>query len=96
MFGHAEGETVASKIMAQLKADNMPIEKLCTLVRDGLTVDKTIFTDLQAKIKDEVPELPGFVDLGSCILHTAQCIWQSFEEDVARHRTVLHGCTCTI
>lgn len=70
MFGHAEGKTVASKMMAQLLDDNMPIDKLSTLVRDGPNVNKTIFSALQKSIKEECPDFPGFVDLGSCILHT--------------------------
>ena len=70
MFGHAEGTTVASKMMAQFKEDNMPIHNLRTLVRDGPNVNKTIFRMMEENIKEECKDFPGFVDPGSCILHT--------------------------
>ena len=50
MFGHAEGKTVASKMMAQFKEDNMPIHNLRTLVRDGPNVNKTIFRMMEQDI----------------------------------------------
>ena len=43
IFGHAQGKLVASKMMEQLKEDSLTIEKLCTLIRDGPTVNETIF-----------------------------------------------------
>ena len=70
MFGHAEGKTVASKMMAQFKEDNMPIHNLRTLVRDGPNVNKTLFRMMEKNIKEECKDFPGFVDLGGCILHT--------------------------
>ena len=45
MFGHAEGKTVASKMMAQFKEDNMPIHNLRTLVRDGPNVNDHLQND---------------------------------------------------
>ena len=68
-FGHATGEIVAKKIFDQMKADQLPMEQLITLVRDGPNVNKTIVNKLQEKIKEEKPEFNGFVDLGSCVLH---------------------------
>ena len=47
MFGHAQGKLVASKMMEQLKEDSLIVEKLCTLIRDGSNVNKTIFNKAQ-------------------------------------------------
>lgn len=68
-FGHAEGEKVADRIFQTMVKDGLPITKLCTLVRDGPNVNKTIFRKLEGAIKDGNPDFNGFVDLGSCVLH---------------------------
>ena len=68
-FGSATGELVAQKIFDQMKEDKVPMERLLTLIRDGPNVNKTIFSKLAEKIKEEKPEFVGFVDLGSCVLH---------------------------
>ena len=69
-FGHAEGGKVASKMFEQLTADKIPVNKLIALVRDGPNVNKTIMRKLQECISVEYLEFGGFVDLGSCVLHT--------------------------
>lgn len=47
-FGHAEGE-VANRIFQTMLKDDLPITKLCTLVRDGPNVNKTIVKKLEGK-----------------------------------------------
>ena len=42
-FGHAEGEVVATAIHKKMLEDEIPIERMVTLVRDGPNVNKTIF-----------------------------------------------------
>ena len=67
-FGHAEGE-VADCIFQTMVKDDLPIAKLCTLVRDGPNVNKTTFRKLEGAIKEDNPNFKGFIDLGSCVLH---------------------------
>ena len=69
VFGNAKGEMVADRIFQTMAKDGLPIPKLCTLVRDGPNVNKTIFGKLEGAIKDDTPDFNGFVDLGSCVLH---------------------------
>ena len=68
-FGHAEGEKVANRIFQTMLKDDLPITKLCTSVRDGPNVNKTIVRKLEGAIKNENPDFSGFIDLGSCVLH---------------------------
>ena len=42
-FGHAKGENVAAVMYGKMVKDGLPVEKLATLVRDGPSVNKTIF-----------------------------------------------------
>lgn len=49
--------------------DDLPITKLCTLVRDGPNVNKTIVRKLKGVIKNDNPDFSGFIDLGSYVLH---------------------------
>lgn len=60
---------VADRIFQTMAKDGLPITKLCTLVRDGPNINKTIFRKLEGAIKDDTPDFNGFVDLGSCVLH---------------------------
>ena len=68
-FGHAEADKVVSRMIEQFHEDNIPVDKLITLVRDGPNVNKAIMRKIKQTIKDEHPEFKGFVDLGSCVLH---------------------------
>ena len=56
-------------MIEQFHEDNIPVDKLITLVRDGPNVNKAIMRKIEQTIKDEHPEFKGFVDLGSCVLH---------------------------
>ena len=56
-------------MIEQFHEDNIPVDKLITLVRDGPIVNKAIMRKIKQTIKDEHPEFKGFVDLGSCVLH---------------------------
>ena len=69
-FGHAEGMKVADALMEKLQNDDVPVEKMLTLIRDGPNVNKTIFRAIEAKIKAKESTFDGLVDLGSCSLHT--------------------------
>ena len=68
-FGHAEAGKVVSRMIEQFHEDNIPVDKLITLVRDGLKANKAVMRKIKQTIKDEHPEFKGFVDLGSCVLH---------------------------
>ena len=68
-FGHAEGEVVATAIHKKLLEDEVPIERMVTLVRDGPNVNKTIFRKMNELIKHDHPDFAGLVDLGSCTIH---------------------------
>ena len=61
---------MADKIYHQMVQDGLPTEKLATLVQDGPNVNETIFHVVERLIKEDHPEFPGLVDLGSCVIHT--------------------------
>ena len=67
-FGHADGEKVANCIFQTMVKGDLPLTKLCTLVRDGPNVNKTIVRKLGA-IKNDNPDFGGFIDLGSYVFH---------------------------
>ena len=56
-------------MIEQFHEDNIPVDNLITLVRDGPNVNKAIMRKIEQTIKGEHPEFKGFVDLGSCVLH---------------------------
>ena len=56
-------------MIEQFHEDNIPVDKRITLVRDGPNVNKAIMRKIDQTVKDEHPEIKGFVDLGSCVLH---------------------------
>lgn len=61
--------------------DDLPITKLCTLVRDGPNVNKTIVRKLEGAIKNDNPDFGGFIDLGSWVLHNVHnAFGKGFEE----------------
>ena len=70
-FGHAEAYKVVSRMIEQYHEDNIPVDKLITLVRDGPNVIfiKAIMRKIKQTIKDKHPEFKGFVDLGCCVVH---------------------------
>ena len=56
-------------MIEQFHEDNIPVEKLITLMRDGPNLNKAIMRKIEQTVKDEHPEFKQFVDLGSCVLH---------------------------
>ena len=68
-FGHAEGATVANAIMSAFKNDNVPVPQLLTLGSDGPNVNKTIWRELEQKIRRANPDFQGFVDVGNCNIY---------------------------
>ena len=68
-FGHAEADKGVSRMIEQIHEDNISVDKLITLVRDGPNANKEIMRKIEQTIKDEHPEFKGFVDLGSCVPH---------------------------
>ena len=68
-FGHVEGATVANAIMSAFKNDNAPVPQLLTLGSDGPNVNKTIWRELEQKIRRANPDFQGFVDVGTCNIH---------------------------
>ena len=59
---------MAKHIFQTMVKDGLPIMKLCTLVRDGLNVKKTIVRNLEGEIKNDDPDFGGFIDFGSWVL----------------------------
>ena len=94
-FGHAEGAKVAGRIYEVLKKDDLPVQKLCTLIRDGPNVNKTIFRKLEEVIKADYPDFGGFVDLGSCILHQVHNAFakgmEEYGKDIGQLCTDVHS-----
>ena len=68
-FGHAEGVKVANAIFSSLKEDKIGMNKLVTLGSDGPNVNKTIWRELQSKIRGLEPNFRNFVDVGTCNIH---------------------------
>ena len=68
-FGHAEGVRVATAILEALKEDDIPKGKLLTLGSDGPNVNKTIWRELESKIRATDPGFRNFVDVGTCFIH---------------------------
>ena len=56
-------------MIEQYHEDNIPVDKLIALVRDGPNAIKAIMRKIEQTIKDKHPEFKGFVDLGSCFVH---------------------------
>ena len=50
-FGHAEFPTVASAIKSAFRSDNVPLTQLLTLGSDGPNVIKTIWKEMEQKIR---------------------------------------------
>ena len=94
-FGHAEGARVADRIYEVMKKDDLPVQNLCTLIRDGPNVNKTIFRNLEEAIKADYPDFGGFVDLGSCILHQVHNGFakgmEEYGQDIAQLCTDIHS-----
>ena len=79
-FGHAEADKVVSRMIEQFHEDNIPVNKLITLVRDGPKANKAVMRKIKQTIKGEHPEFKGFVDLGSCVLHVVyNCFGKGLE-----------------
>ena len=62
-FGHAEAYKVVSRMIEQLHEDNISVDKLITLVRDGPNVNKAIMREIEQTIKDEHPEFKDLLIL---------------------------------
>ena len=87
-FGHAEGATVANAIMSAFKNDNVPVPQLLTLGSDGPNVNKTIWRELEQKIRRASPDFQGFVDVGACnIPHCSQQFREGSRQVWQRCRT---------
>ena len=56
-------------MIEQYHENNIPVDKLITLVRDGPNANKAIMRKIEQTMKDEHPEFKGFVDLWSCVVH---------------------------
>ena len=81
-FGHAEGATVANAIVSAFKNDNVPVPQLLTLGNDGPNVNKTIWRELEQKIRRANPDFQGFVDLGTCNIHI---VYNSFGKGLDKY-----------
>ena len=56
-------------MIEQFHEDNILVDKLITVVRDGPNVNKAIMRKIEQTIKDEHLEFKGCVDLGSYVMH---------------------------
>ena len=62
-FGHAEADKVVSRMIEQFHEDNISVDKLITLVRDGPNVNKAIMREIEQTIKDKHPEFKDLLIL---------------------------------
>lgn len=83
-FGHAEGATVASAIMSTFRSDDVPLTQLLTLGSDGPNVNKTIWREMEQKIREVYPGFQGLVDVGTCNIQLFTTVlvrgWTSMEK----------------
>ena len=80
-FGHAEGEKVVQKMFEKLMNDQIPVDRMVSLIHDGPNVNKTIFRRLNEMITEEYPEYPGLIELGSCSIHI---VHNAFEDGLGQ------------
>ena len=81
-FRHAEGKLVATRMYSKMVEDGIPVQRLATLVRHGLNVNKTIFHKLNKLIKEDHSDFPGLVDLGMCTIHT---VYNAFNKGMEQY-----------
>ena len=62
-FGHAEADKVVSRMIEQFHEDNISVDKLIILMRDGLNVNKAIMREIEQTIKDKHPEFKDLLIL---------------------------------
>ena len=55
--------------MSAFKNDNVPVPQLLTRGSDGPNVNKTIWRELEQKIRRANLDFQGFVDVGTCNIH---------------------------
>lgn len=67
MFGHAEGATVAGRMMETLQEDGVKLQNLSCLSSDGPNVNKTIWMHVQKELTDAGHN--GLIQIGSCNIH---------------------------
>ena len=53
----------------KLMNDQIPVNRMASLICDGPNVNKTIFRCLNEMITEVYPEYPGLIELGSCSIH---------------------------
>ena len=75
---------MANHIFQTMMKDDLPITKLCTLVRDGPNVNKTIVKKLEGAMKNDNSDFGGFIDLGSCVLHNVHNAFGKGLEDMGK------------
>ena len=56
-FGQAEADKVVSRMIEQFHEDNIPVDKLITLVKDGPNVNKAIIRKIKQTIKEEASRI---------------------------------------
>ena len=59
--------------MAIFIRGSVPLDKLLSLGKDGLNVNKTIINKLQQLLKEDI-SLASFADFDSCPLHITYCL----------------------
>ena len=71
-FGHAATDIVSENMYHKLCEDGLPVDRICTLVRDGPNVNKAIFQKMNELVLWDFPAYLGLVDIGSCSIHVIQ------------------------
>ena len=69
VFGHATADIVSENMYHKMCKDGIPVDRICTLVRDGPNVNKAIFRKMNELILQDFSDYPGLVDIGSCSIH---------------------------
>ena len=77
MFGHAEGEKLATAIMNKLDEDKVNVNSILILSSYGPNVNKTIFRKINQTLRESGS--PGIINVGTCNLHV---VHNSFSKEL--------------
>ena len=81
-FGHATADIVSENMYHKMCKDGIPVDRICTLVRDGPNVNTAIFRKMNELILQDFPDYPGLVDIGSCSILSMllERVWSTMEK----------------
>ena len=69
--------------MSAFRSDNVPLTQMLTLGSDGPNVNKTIWREMEQKIREVYPGFQGLVDVGTCNIHI---VHHTFSKGLEKYR----------